>query len=137
MGKRISCPIPEYDTADKQGNPVYWVELPERWDGEHASRYDDAIATTRDSGLGDTLRTFIAALALCDAWNLPEMSMQAVESKEVGQVPLEVIVWVNQVVVINSYRLSSTCPKGYSVPFSVLARIAETENSDGESSEKT
>lgn len=121
----------------RDGEPVYYLDLPDEWLGDHAARRDAVIEQTDGKGLGDTLRTFMISLALCDGWNLPGLSMKDVQDGNVKPVSLELIAWVNAVVQ-RSYGAAANVPKGFVVPRSVLARIAaqtamEQEGTDGDS----
>lgn len=135
MSRRIACPFPEYDDVTRDGEPVYYLDLPDAWLGLHAVRRDAVIEQTDGKGLGDTLRTFMISLALCDGWNLPDLSMQDVKDGNVKPVSLELIAWANAVVQ-RSYTAAANVPKGLPAPLSVLARIAAREaqeSTDGDS----
>lgn len=133
MAQRIGCPLPEYDDTDRNGEPVYYLDLPDEWIGEHAQRRDNVVEATAEKGIGNTLRNFMVALALLDSWHLPGLSMEQVKKGEVQPVPLELITWVSTEV-LSRYAARTTVPKGSSVPLSALARIAETEKQKSQES---
>lgn len=96
--RRIGCPVPEFDDTDKQGNPVYWIQLPDRWLGAHADRKDEAVAKASEAELGNTLTTFAACLSLLDSWNLPGLPNGQIDGEGIRNLDLTVIGWVNRTV---------------------------------------
>lgn len=98
QSRRVGCPVPDFDDTDKQGNPVYWIQLPARWKGEHADRRDEAVELARELGLGNTNATFAVCLSLLDSWNLPGLPNGQIDGDGIRELDLGVIAWVNQTV---------------------------------------
>lgn len=103
MSRRIPCPY---------GG---WIDLPDRWYGEHASKRDIAAAKASEEKLPDTLRTFAVALALLDDWGGIEGLEGNPEKWNLEKVPWETIAWVSGIV-WGEIAVLLQVPKNFSEP---------------------
>ncbi len=85
MSRRLDCPLPSFEDT--------YIELPDRWFGEHAQRRDEVLQKMGDK-YGETLRAFGVALALLDDWNLPGLSGNP-DKWNFNELDLSLIAWVS------------------------------------------
>ena len=111
--RRVPCPIPGYTDIAPDGEPIYWIGLPDEWLGEHAKRRDDTLTKSLESGLPGTLLNFAVAIGLCDDWNLPGTSGNR-EAWDLEKLSLSVIGWVTTVV-LPEYNACFYVKKNYSI----------------------
>lgn len=93
----IPCPIPGYDQTDDDGNPVYFVGLPDVWLGKHEERRSAAYTGAIEGGV--TLAMFCAfgaSMAILDDWNLPDLPKNP-EAWDLANYPVAIMAWVNAV----------------------------------------
>lgn len=99
---RIACPIPGYNDKLEDGSPVYFIQLPAEWIGQHAIRYETAVRKLRESGSiagqSGTMLTFAGALAVLDDFHLPGVKATR-EGIEFEEIKLGVVGWINHVVI--------------------------------------
>jgi hypothetical protein len=98
MSIREECPfIEELVEAEllEEGTPV-WVDLPDRWLGEHQQRRDSALAES-EKYKSPTLTRFAQSIACLDEWELPGMGGNP-ENWDFAKMDLHLIIWVIGVV---------------------------------------
>ena len=94
MSIREECPfVDELIEAEllEPGIPV-WVDLPDRWLGDHQQRRDRAFAESEKYN-SPTLTRFAQSLASLDNWSLPGLSGNA-ETWDFTQLDLRLMIWV-------------------------------------------
>ena len=119
MARRKECPWPEFKDS--------WIDLPDKWYGEHAERRDSAAAAAKEKGLGVTLTDFAISMAVLDDWNLPGLNGNP-EKWDFNSLDLELIIWVNNTTLLD-YMKCWAIPKN-SLPPSpngLTEEAAETE----------
>ena len=105
MSIREECPfVDELIEAGllEEGVPV-WVDLPDRWLGEHQQRRDAAVAES-EKYKSATLMRFAQALASLDEWSLPGLGSN-VENWDFTKLDLHLIIWVIGVVDVSYNQL--------------------------------
>lgn len=80
-----------------------WVDLPDRWLGEHQQRRDKAMAESEKYN-SPTLTRFAQALASLDEWSLPGLGGN-VENWDFAKMDLHLIIWVIGVVDVSYNQL--------------------------------
>ena len=101
MGRRKDCPLPDLEKA--------FVILPDEWFGIHAVRRDQAVNEFAKYE-SQTLLYFGIALALVDDWGgIPGLEGKP-EKWDFTKLPLEVIAWVNDVV-LSDFNMAFIVPK--------------------------
>lgn len=108
---RYPCPIPDFD-MDDDGQPRYWIDVPEAWLGHHADRYIQALESCdkHDPPQRGVIRDLTCAMALLEDWHLPGIGANP-EKWDFGQVRLEVIAWINKTVLRDGYYKAFEVPK--------------------------
>jgi len=96
-GRKIPCPIPGFDATGEDGEPLYYVTIPDRWLVRHAIRRDRAIESADgELGSSDGL-TFAVSMALAEDWHLPGLGGNP-DNWNLEEMDLEMVRWVNSVV---------------------------------------
>jgi len=103
---KIPCPIPGYDETGEDGQPRYYVTVPDEWLGLHSEAYGDALNAAIKSGLTKRPQysDLAVSLALADDYRLPLLEGKP-ENWAVDvfpKFPLKVLAWVNHLL-IKSY----------------------------------
>ena len=94
----IPCPIPGFTETLQDGRPVYFVELPERWLGEHEERRSATIAKLYGAGVTvEHWLRFAGSLAVVEDFNLPGVKKNSTDW-DFSIIDLELMAWVNAVV---------------------------------------
>ena len=106
---KIACPIPGFDEKTSDGDPVYYIVVPDEWFGSHAQRRDEAIGKL-PKHFRATWREFAVALSLLDGWNLPGIEERDPTKWDFSRIRLEVLSWVSGIV-LTSYAEASVVPK--------------------------
>ena len=108
---KFPCPIPDFNGANDDGDPDYYVTNPARWLGKHAIVKDEAIAKGEAAGLESIGLTLAVSLALAEDFRLPGLDGKP-ENWDFAELPLELITWVN-FVVWGSFHKDFTVKKNY------------------------
>lgn len=95
--RKIPCPIDGLDEKDSNGNPVYWVGLPDRWLAKHAEMHDVAAQQASATVEGSTLITFTVCMCILEDHNLPNLQGDP-ENWDVPNLDLRLVGWINSVV---------------------------------------
>lgn len=124
MGYRVSmakipCPIPGYDETGGDGQPRYYVTVPDEWLGLHSEVYSHAVNSIVESGLikrgkyGD----LAVSLALADDYRLPRLEGKPENwpDNAFPKFPLKVLAWVNYLV-LQSYLDCFEVKKNWLMP---------------------
>ena len=82
-------------------NPDSWLLLPDRWLGEHATRYS-AVMSEIDGSKGVVMANFAAAMALMEDWSLPGLEGNP-KNWNFNEIDLQIIAWVNYHVITNGF----------------------------------
>ncbi len=108
MGRIKKCPFSKWHEA--------FIELPDEWLGIHAERRDEAVDAAEKRGVkGAVLVQFAIALNLLDDWGeIPGLDGPP-EKWRFHEVPLEIIGWIN-LVVITEFAECFEVPKKSSEP---------------------
>lgn len=116
---KIPCPIPGYDETGEDGQPRYYVTVPDEWLGMHSEALWYSRQAIEKSGvqLAPLYENFTHSLALADDYRLPllEGKPENWQSDVFPKFPLEVMAWVNWLV-INNYGQCFEVKKNWSRP---------------------
>lgn len=105
---RHPCPLPGFEE--------YWIELPDKWLGRHASAYAEAAEAAREKGFYGVPVNFAGCLATLDNWKLPGFDGNPA-AWNIGELDLGVMVWVTQTTK-GEYDKCFVVPKGSLPPSS-------------------
>lgn len=125
---KIPCPIPGYDETGEDGQPRYYVIVPDEWIGEHSEAFYNVYQSLQDAGtkLNPIYQSFVYSLALADDFRLPmlEGKPDRWPAEIFPKFSLKVMAWVNAVV-LDSYNACFAVKKNGSMP--LLAGLTRTE----------
>ena len=128
------CPIPGYDAVGEDERPIYYVTIPDEWLGVHSEVFWDTKQSLTEAGakISPVYQNFVYALALADDYRLPllEGKPEKWRSDVFPKFPLEVMAWVNEVVVA-SYSACFDVKKNWLMPLSDGSKRAITANPFG------
>lgn len=128
MPRRKDCPWPDF--------PEAWIELPDKWYGEHADRRDSAVEKANEIGLIGTLRDFAVSMALLDNWSLPGLNGNP-EKWDFKAVDLPIITWVNTTTLVD-FMKNWAIPKNSLSPLpSGLTETMKSEEASGDSTRES
>lgn len=100
MSRRIDCPFSQYPDA--------WLDLPDKWLGEHVQRRDQAIDAAQKYN-SEYITRFAVAISLLDDWKLPGLEGNP-DKWDFLKVELPIIAWV-VLEVLNDFGKSFIVPK--------------------------
>ena len=123
MSRRFDCPLDEFEGV--------WIELPDEWLGEHATRYDQAIEDSRKLNSA-TMTNFAVALAIAEDWRIPGLEGKP-EAWDFGKINLSVISWISKVA-ITDYLMAVNVPKN---SFGLSPNGQKSQPEKTEAAEKT
>lgn len=94
MARRLECPLKDY--------PDGWIELPDKWLGEHANIRDEAVEKLvdipKEKRPKPTAQNWIVALALLEDWGGIEAMNGNPDKWDYGKIDLNLIGWISETV---------------------------------------
>lgn len=89
--------------------PEAWIEVPTKWVGRHAARYEEANAKAKARNWPQNYQNFACALALLDDWYIPGLNGNP-EKWDFADFDLRIMAWVVRVV-LDAYFACFQVPK--------------------------
>lgn len=115
---KIPCPVPGYDQTGDDGQPLYYVTVPDEWKGEHARAFWNSTESlaANSKRFPPFVERFLHSLALADDYNLPGLTGKP-ENWDYDKLPLKIMYWAVHFI-YNSYMDCFTVKKNWLMPSS-------------------
>lgn len=126
---KIPCPVPGYDQTVDNGQPLYYVTVPDEWLGEHARAFWHSTEAVQDKNFPPFIQRFLHSLALADDYNLPGLTGKP-DNWDYDKLPLTVMYWVNHFI-YESYMSCFTVKKNWLKPSLNGSKETKTNQAHG------